>query len=94
MSKKKLRSLSDITFDLETLLIEMTDSDGHDMQWGEVLHLVHGYMMIHLPHAQEVYEHDGSSPTFFYGWKELQPEPSEEESPEDYNEYKNRSQAW
>lgn len=70
MSKKKLRTMSKITFDLEDLLTEMTDPNGHDMQWGEVLHLVHGYMMIHLPHAQEVYEVNGSSPTFFYGWKE------------------------
>lgn len=63
----KLRPLGDVTQDLENVLIEMAIN--HDLQWGEILSLVHGYMMVHLPQQQEQYT-DGTTPVFFYGPKE------------------------
>lgn len=62
---KKIRPLGTITTELEPLLLEMTEV--HQLQVGEVLNLIHGYLQIHCPGAFEVYEADGSSPTFFYG---------------------------
>ena len=61
---KKLRPLGQITEDLEPLILEMVDK--HHLQFGEILNLIHGYLVIHCPHAQEEYK-DGSSPTFYYG---------------------------
>ena len=60
----KIRPLGNITEDMEKLLFEMVDD--HDLQWGEILNLVHGHLAIHLPNAQEEYE-DNSSPVFYYG---------------------------
>lgn len=40
----------------------------HDMQVGEILHLIYGYMKVHTPGAFEEYE-DGTSPEFYYGEK-------------------------
>lgn len=85
--KKKIRPLANITSDLELLLQEMTDENGHDMQWGEILYFVYGYMSVHLPHAQEVYTEDGRNPIFFYGWKE-------EATDECGDELKDESGAW
>lgn len=67
MKKEKLRRTGDILLDLEPLLLELLVD--HDMQWGDVLSLVHGYMMIHAPHAREEYV-EGGNPVFFYGPKE------------------------
>lgn len=64
---KKLRPLGDVTQDLETVLEEMCFE--HDMQWAEVLNLVHGWLQVHAPSQQEVYEADNSSPIFYYGAK-------------------------
>ena len=64
MAKKKLRPLGDITLDMEPLIQEMVT--GHEMQVGEVLALVHAYLMIHCPDAREEYD-DGSHPVFYYG---------------------------
>jgi len=66
MSKKKLRPLGKVTQDLEPLLLEMCEE--HEMQWGEVLNLIKGYLEIHCPGAQEQYA-DGGSPIFYYGEK-------------------------
>ena len=60
----KIRPLGDITLDLEPLLNEMIED--HDLQWGEVLHLIHGYLVIHHPDAQEEYT-KGGNPKFYYG---------------------------
>lgn len=60
-----LRPLGQITGDLEPLLLEMADD--HDMQWGEILNIIHGYLLVHCPDAQEQYTEDGSSPVFYYG---------------------------
>ena len=64
--KKKLRPMGSTLLDLETILIEMTAD--HDMQWGDVLNLVRGYLEVHCPAAREEYE-DGGHPDFYYGPK-------------------------
>lgn len=66
MAKKKLRPLGHTLLDLENLLLEMCVD--HDMQWGDVLNLVRGYLEVHVPSAQEEYV-DGGNPVFFYGPK-------------------------
>lgn len=64
--KKKLRPLGDVLLDLEPLLLEMAVD--HDLQWGDVLNIVKGYLEVHCPHAQEEYK-DGGHPIFHYGPK-------------------------
>lgn len=61
----KLRPLGDILLDIEPLLLEMVED--HDLQWGDVLNLVRGYLEVHCPEAQEEYT-DGTKPEFFYGY--------------------------
>lgn len=63
---KKLRRLGDVTLDLEQVLDEMTTD--HDLQWGEVLHLVYAWLVIHAPANREEYI-SGGHPEFFYGYK-------------------------
>jgi hypothetical protein len=63
MKRRKLRSCGKITADLEPLILELVD---HDLQHGEILNLIRGYLEIHCPGAREQYE-DGGSPVFFYG---------------------------
>lgn len=62
-----LRPLGDITGDLEPLMIEMAEQ--HNLQWGEILALVHSYLTVHLPDNQELYE-DDTRPVYFYGAKD------------------------
>ncbi len=50
--------------EVEDILTEMVDD--HDLQWGDILNLIYGYMVVHLPGAQEEYE-EGGSPKFYYG---------------------------
>ena len=76
MAKKKLRPLGSTLLDLEKLLLEMTVD--HDMQWGDVLNLVRGYLEVHVPGAQEKYT-AGGSPVFYYG-------PTKHPSKEDQDE--------
>lgn len=64
---KKIRPLGDITLDLEPLMEEMVLH--HDMQAGEILNLIRGYLEIHLPSCFEEYT-DGSRPVMYYGPKE------------------------
>lgn len=59
-----MRKMGDITFDLEEIIQELVYK--HDLQWGEILSLVHGYLMVHCPDAREEYE-DGSHPKYYYG---------------------------
>jgi len=63
-STNKIRPLGDITDDLEPLIEEMVYR--HDMQWGEVLGIVHSYLMIHCPEAREEYI-KGGHPKYYYG---------------------------
>ena len=65
--KKRIRKLGDITSDMEYLLLEMAVD--HELQWGEILTLVRGYLEIHCPDSQETYM-DGSHPVYSYGPKE------------------------
>lgn len=68
-TKTSPRKMGDTMLDLEKVLQEMTDPDKHDLQWYEVLTLVHGWLQVHAPHAQEKYISDNSSPIFYYGPK-------------------------
>jgi hypothetical protein len=66
---KKNRTLGTALLDLETILDEMVDH--HDLQWGDILNLVYGHLMVHRPDAREEYvDGDGSHPIFYYGPKE------------------------
>lgn len=64
MAKRKLRPLGSTLLDLEKLILEMCVD--HDLQWGDVLNIVRGYMEVHVPDAQEQYI-EGGNPTFYYG---------------------------
>jgi hypothetical protein len=64
MKKKKLRPLGHTLLDLEKILLEMAVD--HDLQWGDILNLVRGYLEVHCPEAQEQYV-AGGSPEFYYG---------------------------
>lgn len=63
----KLRPMGKILLDLEPLILEMVE--GHDLQWADVLGLVHSYLQVHCAGAQEQYE-EGGHPEFKYGPKE------------------------
>lgn len=65
---KKLRPLGRVTADLEPLLQEMVYR--HELQVGEILTLVYGYLQVHCPSAFEEYEDGTGSPVFYYGPKE------------------------
>lgn len=60
-----IRPLGNITLELEKLLSEMIED--HDLQWGEILGLVHTWLQIHAPEAKEEYCDNGSNPIFYYG---------------------------
>lgn len=64
--KKKLRPLGNITSNLEPLLLEMAID--HDLQHGEILNIIRGYLEIHVPGQKEIYL-DNTEPIFFYGPK-------------------------
>lgn len=67
MSKqKRIRPLGDILLELEATLDEMVDD--HELQFGDVLGLVHTHLTVHRPDAQEEYL-DGGRPVFFYGYR-------------------------
>lgn len=61
-----MRGLGDLTHDLEAVILEMVDD--HDMQWGEILNIVRGYLEVHAPGAREEYV-EGGHPVFYYGPK-------------------------
>lgn len=58
-----MRKLGTILLDIEPLLLELVD---HDLQHGDILNLVRGYLEIHAPGAVETYD-DGTNPAFYYG---------------------------
>lgn len=67
MSKDKvIRPLGDILLDLEPLILEMVEK--HDLQWGDILNLIYGYLEVHCPGAREEYI-KGGHPRFYYGPK-------------------------
>jgi hypothetical protein len=61
-----MRPLGDVLLEMEPLILEMVEE--HDLQTGDILNLVFGYMQVHCPGAQEEYT-DGGSPEFYYGPK-------------------------
>ena len=61
-----MRPLGDIISDIEEITEEMCIE--HDMQWGDILSLIHNYLRVHHPQAQEQYN-DDTSPEFYYGPK-------------------------
>lgn len=62
------RKLGSITTAIEPLLEELIDS--HDLQWHEVLALVHAWLVVHRPDAQETYVYDNTKPVYYYGHKD------------------------
>lgn len=67
MKKKKLRPVGEIMFDVEDVLNELCVD--HDMQWHEVLGLVHASLRVHFPESRETYM-DDTHPEFWYGQKQ------------------------
>ena len=65
--KKHPRPLGEVTSDLEPLLLEMAYN--HDLQHGEILNIIRGYLEIHAPEQRERYT-DGTNPVFYYGHEE------------------------
>ncbi len=70
MKPHKLRKSGTILLEMEPLLMELVD---HDLQHGDILNLIRGYLEVHCPGARETYT-DGTYPWFYYGpvKKELQ----------------------
>lgn len=66
--KPVLRPLGQITGDMEPLLLEMACQ--HDMQWHEILAIIHAYLAVHCPAQQERYTADNTTPVYFYGHKD------------------------
>ncbi len=60
--------MGEILLDLEGLMDEMVDDQG--LQTGDILALIYSHLQIHRPDAFEVYDIDGTLPTFYYGPKE------------------------
>ena len=56
--------MGDITADLEPLLLEMVVE--HDLQFHEILGMIHSYLEVHCPEAKEKYV-KGGGPVFYYG---------------------------
>lgn len=63
----KLRPLGDVTLDMERYFDEMVIK--HDLQLGEILNMIRGYLEIHHPECIEKYK-DGTSPVFYYGHRD------------------------
>lgn len=65
-TKKKplVRPAGDILLDMEPLLEELIDV--HDLQWADVIYLVHGWLAVHRPQAQEQYVEGGSPVLYGY----------------------------
>lgn len=59
-----MKPLGDLTGEMEILLEQMIDD--HDLQHGEVLHLIKAWLDIHRAEAIEKYN-DGKFPVFYYG---------------------------
>jgi hypothetical protein len=62
----KIQPLGDIMHELEDVISKMIEQ--HDLQHGEVLSLVNGYLDVHYPDSKEEYT-AGGHPVFYYGPK-------------------------
>ena len=58
------RTIGEALFDLEEILDDLIDN--HELQWGDLLNIVYGHLVVHRPDAQEEYE-EGGNPIFYYG---------------------------
>jgi hypothetical protein len=61
---KRTRGLGLVLLDMEPLILECVNE--HELQWGDVLNLIYGYLEIHCPDSREDYV-DGSRTQFYYG---------------------------
>ena len=68
MAKKKIRPMGEILLEMEVLREELLDS--HDLQWGDLIFELFGWLQIHRPDAREKYKDDDSSPILYYGHKD------------------------
>lgn len=68
MKKKPLRPLGKVLLDMEPLIEELMV--GHDLQWSDFIGLMHLYLQVHFPAAQETYTTDGEHPVLYYGPRE------------------------
>lgn len=59
----KIRPAGKILLDMEPLLLELVE---HELQHGDILALVKGYLDVHCPDAREEYL-DGTFPVMTYG---------------------------
>jgi hypothetical protein len=64
---RKIRPYEEVLLDLEIPLEEMTHN--HKLQHGSILGDVYDWLKIHAPTNVEIYEDDGSQPTYYYGPK-------------------------
>lgn len=62
-SRKSLRKVGDVLLDMEPLIQELV---AQELQWGDILNLIRGYLEVHCPDAQEEYI-EGGHPIFYYG---------------------------
>jgi hypothetical protein len=65
MKKKKLRPLGHILLDMEPLILEMVLD--HDLQHGDLLYLLKGYLDAHCCESVEQYTDGSGSPVLYYG---------------------------
>jgi len=56
--------MGNLLLDMESILDKMIDQ--HDIQFGDILNLVYGHLIIHRPDAREEYT-AGGHPLFKYG---------------------------
>ena len=63
----KIERFGDLMHELEAVVEKMIKQ--HDMQHGEILHAVNGYLQTHFPDHREDYVHYGRA-VFYFGPKE------------------------
>lgn len=68
MEGDNLRPLGDILLDIEPSLFEMCKD--HDLQHGDILYLIKGWLDIHYPGGKEEFV-DGDDIFFYYGGKRV-----------------------
>lgn len=67
MKKKQLRPLGDALLDIEPHLFEMCVD--HDLQHGDVLYLIKGWLEVHYPKGKERFIDRKDDIFFYYGSK-------------------------
>ncbi len=70
--KRKLQPFGDVTGELESVLEKMCHD--HDMQHGEILYHVYGWLNIHFPEGKEIYSDPTLEVEFHYGPKPIKDE--------------------